>query len=522
MDPNKPSRDSEMTEIKTMRISTAEPDSVSASSKGHSNDAANRVQPKGPKDLPKSQTSDARPDGPPSKTPSKDPSHMSRSENLQPRPSSTSHDRSKQRPRSSSVDEAAPNSDIDPALIPITNADDFLIIERPLPAHLRQEGTSQGGNSSKESPSLLSRLASNASGSSKKGSDPKTWPPEALDELHRRELLFHQMKNYIDKLEERIQSQDQEISALNTALADAEHKLDLTRQDLNASRAFVSSEGTADAQHLIKSLREINSAVDDFAFRVMQEIIPDAATSKRVTKSGLEGLGKHFHGGYKINTFLNVAYNKEATVGDFVHPFLCYAMCNRLWELVFQPFVPGLDRQHTEIFEKIYALVHHNEPQERSARWRAITYKHAYRGRNDETFCEVVSDDFLLKISEAINPLIAPESITFENLKTELGDVVQAIFRDAIKLQDTARTGYMSFDYVPFMPPLDQPYHPLYMDTPQDVRQGGKGRASHAILTIGLGMHAWRSIVKEDKTMGKDMNVALKATVLCGGWNPNA
>jgi uncharacterized coiled-coil protein SlyX len=417
----------------------------------------------------------------------------------------------------------APNSNVDPALTSVTTPDDFLIIEKPLPAHVRQEGSSQNSHSSsKDSSSLLAKITGGGSGSGRKQIDPRTWPSEALEELQRREVLFHQMKNYIDKLEERIQSQDQEISALNTALADAEHKLDLTRQDLNASRAFVSSEGTADAQHLIKSLREINSTIDDFAFRVMQEILPDSATSKQVTKSGLEGLGKNFQGAHKFNTFLNVAFHKNVTVGDFVHPFLCYAMCYRLLELVFRPFVPGLAHQDSEIFEMIYSMVHQNEPQERSARWRAITYKHAHRKRNDAEFCEVAADDFLLKIAEAINPLIAPESITFETLKAELGDVVKSIFRDAVKLQDMMRTGYMSFDYVPFMPPLDQPFHPLYMDTPQDVRQGGKGRASQAILTIGLGMHAWKSVVKEDKSMGKESNVALKATVLCGGWNPNA
>ncbi|KAG8820041.1 hypothetical protein FRC18_011855 [Serendipita sp. 400] len=330
------------------------------------------------------------------------------------------------------------------------------------------------------------------------------------------------MRVYIDKLEERIQSQDQEISALNTALADTEHKLDTTRQDLNASRAFVSSEGTADAQHLIKGLRELNSAIDDFAFRFMQEVLPDSATSKEVSKDGLEGLGKSFHGAAKISTFINIAYARKACVGDFIHPFICYALCIRLIELVYDPFVPGMNKEESSIFKEIYAMVHRNEIQERSARWRAITYAHSQPHRNNNLFCEKAADDFLHRMVKAIEPLIGADAVTFDHAKKEVGDAVKSVFLEAVKLQDKAQTGYMSFDYVPFVPGLDQPFHPAYMETAQDVRQGGKGKNSMAVLNLGLGMQAWKSVVKEDKSVGKDVNIALKAPVLCGNWNPSA
>jgi flagellar biosynthesis chaperone FliJ len=404
---------------------------------------------------------------------------------------------------------------------PVTGPDDFLIIERPPNVQLKGEPTTSAGgavDSGKEpSQSLLSKLTG------ARRSDPRTWPPEALAELQRREEIYHQMRAYIDKLEERIQSQDQEISALNTALADTEQKLDVTRGDLNASRAFVSSEGTGDAQHLIKSIRELNSSIDDFAFRMTQEVLPEAATSRVVTKTGLEGLHKAYPALIKLATFTNTAFKVQATVGDFVHPFICNALCSWVNDLVFMPFVPGLDKERSRIFHEIYELVNENEPQERSARWRAITYAHADTRRDDKFFCGKAGDEFLLRMASALTPLIAPETITFETLKSELGDVVRAVFEDAIKLQDKAKTGYMSWDYTPFMPQVDQPFVPIYMNTADacaDVRQGGRGKASHAILVIGLGMQAWKSVVKEDKTMGRDTNIAVKATVICGNWNP--
>jgi hypothetical protein len=342
---------------------------------------------------------------------------------------------------------------------------------------------------------------------------------DALLELQRRDEICHLM---IEKLKERIQSQDKEISALNTALEDTEHKLDLTRQDLNASRALVSSEGIQDAQHLIRSLRELNSAVDDFAFRLVQDVLPEAAVSRSVTKVGLEGLGKTFQGASRINAFIKLAYARQALVEDFVHPFVCYVLCQRLMDLVFQPFFLGLDKETREVFQTIHSMVRSNAPQERSTRWRPITYSHAHSRRSDQIFCENGADDFLLKLVNALIPLLAPETITFDQLKAELGDVVKGIFADAIRLQDMARTGYTSYDYSPFMPPLDQPFHPMYMETAQEVRKSEKNTSSMAILSIGLGMLAWKSVVKEDKTIGKDVIIAIKANVICGSWDPNA
>lgn len=413
-------------------------------------------------------------------------------------------------------------SDASSYVTAVTNGGDFLMVERPPPLHLKGEPTTSAGGTDlikEPSQSLLSKITSS------RRNDPRVWPQEALMEIQRRDEAMEQMRNYIDKLEQRIQSQDHEISALNTALADTEYKLDMTRQDLTASRAFISSEGTGDAQHLITLLKSLNSSIDDFAFRLMQEILPEAASSKAVTKAGLEALHKAYPPSSKLGSFINTSFRAQVTVGDFAHPFICNALCSRVSELVFSPFVPGLDRDRSDIFHEIYQLVHRNEPQERSGRWRAITYAHADARRDDKFFCERAGDDFLLKMSTALNPLIAPESITFETLKSELGDAIRGVFEDAVKMQDKAKTGYMSYDYVTFMPAVDHPYQPVYMNTSDncaDVKQGGKGKASNAILVVGLGMQAWKSVVKEDKTHGRETNIALKATVLCGNWNPNA
>jgi len=170
------------------------------------------------------------------------------------------------------------------------------------------------------------------------------------------------MVQYIDKLHERVSSMENEITALNTALTDTEHALHSIRQDLSASRAFVASEGSVDAQFLIKMMRDLNSSIDDFAFQLMQ-VIPEAALTRKVSRDGLEGLGKSFEHARKITTFINQAYKNSVTVGDFIQPFVQYALCMRLLEVIFSPWVPGMPREKSDVFHGIYNLVHQREAQ---------------------------------------------------------------------------------------------------------------------------------------------------------------
>ena len=185
---------------------------------------------------------------------------------------------------------------------------------------------------------------------------------ELVLEISHREEERVQMREYIGKLHERIASMESEISALNTSLSDTEHALHSTRQDLSASRAFVASEGGVDAQFLIKMMRDLNSSVDDFAYELLQNI-PEATLTRKVSRSGLEALVKSSDHARRIITFINLAYQNRATVGDFIQLFVQYALCIRLFEVVFSLWVPGMARDKSEIFHNIYSLVHQREAQ---------------------------------------------------------------------------------------------------------------------------------------------------------------
>jgi len=185
---------------------------------------------------------------------------------------------------------------------------------------------------------------------------------ELVLELSRREEERARMVQYIEKVHERMTSMEGEITALNTALSDTEHALHSTRQDLSASRAFVSSEGSVDGQLLIKMMRDLNGSIDDFAYQLLQ-VIPEASLTRKVSRSGLETLGKSFEHARKITTFISLAYKNSVTIGDFIQPLVQYALCMRLYEVIFTPWVPGMPREKSEIFHNIYTLVHQREAQ---------------------------------------------------------------------------------------------------------------------------------------------------------------
>ena len=185
---------------------------------------------------------------------------------------------------------------------------------------------------------------------------------ELVLEISHREEERIRMREHIDKLHERIASMESENMALNTVLSETEHALHSTRQDLIASRILVANEGSVDDQPLIKMMRDLNGSIDDFAYELIQSI-PEATLTRKVSRNGLEALVKSFDHARRIITFINLAYQNRATVGDFIQPFVQYALCIRLFEVIFSPWVPGMPRDKSEVFHNIYDLVLQREPQ---------------------------------------------------------------------------------------------------------------------------------------------------------------
>ena len=128
----------------------------------------------------------------------------------------------------------------------------------------------------------------------------------------------------------------------------------------------------------------------------------------------------------------------------------------------------------------------------------------------------------LSRLADSLGLLCGADQVSFDTLKAAFPTAMSELFLDAIKFQDKARASFMSFDYVPFLPRIDEPFNPMFMETNQEVRQGSTSKSSNAVLPISFGLQAWKSVVKEDRTIGKEAHIALKAHVICGTWRPQA
>ena len=129
----------------------------------------------------------------------------------------------------------------------------------------------------------------------------------------------------------------------------------------------------------------------------------------------------------------------------------------------------------------------------------------------------------LSRLADTLGILCGADQVSFDSLSTAFPTAMSELFMDATKFQNKARASYMSFDYVPFIPRIDQPFNPAFMETNQEVRQGSTSKSSNAaVLPISFGLQGWKSVVKEDRTIGKEAHIALKAHVICGTWRPQA
>ena len=128
----------------------------------------------------------------------------------------------------------------------------------------------------------------------------------------------------------------------------------------------------------------------------------------------------------------------------------------------------------------------------------------------------------LSRLADSLGLLCGADQVSFDMLKAAFPTAMSELFMDAIRFQDKSRASYISFDYIPFIPPVDKPFDPSYMETTQEVRQGSRSKSSHVVLPVSFGIRAWKSVAKEDGTIWREAKLALKAQVVCGTWCPKA
>ena len=331
---------------------------------------------------------------------------------------------------------------------------------------------------------------------------------------------------------------------LNTALLknnllNLENQLKMTREELGASRAFVTDETSSDASDLIRRLTDLVEAVDDLAFRFVSSPQLDELLSRPFTREAeialLRGAGQRAPMFYPIASH---CLDTRGLTSQFMQTTIQHLMFHFFERQIFEPFIPGLSNAEDEPTNSLYNLILSNgeafpslvavfrffdrsyaEPQNRAARWRSITYAHAHPRRNDMALVNQCGEEFnkvitgmLQHLSPGAPPLTLRPFI----------ESVESIILDAIKWQDQAKMNYLGYDYTPFVP-WNTSFNSQRMTKDDESVADHNGGEGHVIACVGIGLEAVNNVIsKTGGRIEKARTVPLKAVVLCGkrpDWN---
>jgi hypothetical protein len=337
------------------------------------------------------------------------------------------------------------------------------------------------------------------------------------EQVHHLESQIRAKEEDTQEIEGQFDQLEQTCQELRSQWEEAEKQLAKHRELLNASRAFSSREGTIDAQGLLQPFNDLNSSIGDFAYQVLCSV-DEGQGGQAVEAETYKSLFREL-GGEVPEEILAVLQPGQLTVMDVIDSLIQFAICSALHDSVFGQFVPGLNKyeEDIEMLGKMYKRMCKVEPQERTARWRAITFNRA-SAMTDKSFLEDASKECLERIRTMLK-ILSPASTLPDTCESAL----HAIFKAAFAVQKKAKTEYISYDYeVEYIEPMAR-----FKEETMEACQGKpETKAHHVCMTTLFGLVAKKRTMVE-RTDGQwraqeERSVPVKATVICDNWDPNA
>lgn len=280
--------------------------------------------------------------------------------------------------------------------------------------------------------------------------------------------------------------------------------VDTVTQDLRISR-FAPDEGTMDEETVISEYRQLGRLTNEVVSHIIHIYPQDVRNGK------LKQTSPDFHG---VGLFLDLIRiqhpetNMELVMTYAIH----YIIRARMMDSVFQRVVPGIPSDDNDLLREIHQSVKKGEPQERSARWRAMTYWHLKPelNRYDLVITRTVDD-----ISRLLNGLV-DHQVESRTMMEHSGQRLKDLFHFAANLQTRIQTACTSVN-IEMVLPTGPMYDPDCM-IPYD---GAKGSTpTRYVMPIGLGLQKSWSWKEGNGTVHLRETYLQKASIICDNWQP--
>ncbi|KAL8292777.1 hypothetical protein RQP46_001389 [Phenoliferia psychrophenolica] len=252
----------------------------------------------------------------------------------------------------------------------------------------------------------------------------------------------HELRCALRDIEASEQGLGRELQQQEKKILDLEHRL-------VTSRAFVESADAGDARSVIDHLERISTLVDDTAFN-LAESIAGTHGEDPLTDEHLDALATaiSIFESPRAQFLVQLAgevRNKDGSISDYLIYAIATALAFGIQITVFDKFHPALDIEENALLTQLYDQIRETEPQDRSARWRSITYTRVSSPTASSLASSITSSliTTLHQITDSLLPFAASNKV-----KKHEGEIEKLVVQ-ALQWHDKTRRDFLSCDFLP-------------------------------------------------------------------------
>ncbi|KAG8813084.1 hypothetical protein FRC18_002676 [Serendipita sp. 400] len=284
-------------------------------------------------------------------------------------------------------------------------------------------------------------------------------------------------------------------SRLEREIKQAEREKRTVDQDLAASLSHAPTEGIMSAQD---ALMEFKTTMEDIEPRI-KEMLKLVYPILKDMDLPLKSYGRHLKGlrSQCPVSFISTlaSYYKQMPAVSIVFPIIRHLLMYHIQVAVFEGWTPGVASQPDEkLLRKLHHTVRGNEPQDQSARWRALTYTHT-SGYRDTYYWDNYASDLSNELARVLQPLTHPKPLN-PNIFSLFRKHTRSILERVARFRDTVMKNCTEAEPIVHLFLYSNRFQQALMQPVMCIRPT-KGVPQHCILAVSFALQLAKNVPSE-------------------------